>query len=84
MMKLDKKGFTEAQVKAAFADAEGKGLFETAVREYAHNNPAKGVWATVQAGYDLAAQYYSSHGGKMPVGVLDTKAFGALADKLAE
>ena len=59
-------------------------MFETAVREYVNENPAKGVWATVQAGYDLAAQYYSSHGGKMPVGVLDTKAFGALADKLAE
>lgn len=83
MKALDKKGFTQAQVVIAF-DKDGKDLFLTAVKEYAAGNEAKGVWATVQAGYDMAADYYSSHGGVMPIDVLDYKTFGAMADELAK
>ena len=83
MRTLDKKGFTQAQVVNAF-DKDGKDLFLTAVKEYAAGNEAKGVWATVQAGYDMAAQFYTTHNGEMPVEIIDYKAFGKLADELAK
>ena len=81
---IDKKGFKETQVRAAFADKEGLRMFDIAVKEYAAGSPEKGVWATVQAGYDMAGQYYTTHNGKMPLGVIDTKAYGKLADELAK
>ena len=81
---IDKKNFTQAQIEASFADADGRGLFATAVREYSLGSKAKGVWATVQAGYDMAAQFYTTHNGEIPVGVIDTRAFGKLADELAK
>lgn len=84
MRTLDKKGFTEHQVREAFADNDGKSLFDVSVKEYAAGNEAKGVWATVQAGYDMAAQFYTTHNGEMPVEVIDYKAFGKLADELAK
>ena len=80
---IDKKGFTQAQVVNAF-DKDGKDLFLTAVKSYADGNKEKGVWATVQAGYDIAAEFYSIHNEKMPAGVIDYKSFGALADELAK
>lgn len=84
MRTLDKKGFTEHQVREAFADKDGLRLFKTAAKEYEFGNEAKGVWATVQAGYDMAAQFYTTHNSEMPVGVIDYKAFGRLADELAK
>lgn len=84
MRTLDKKGFTEHQVREAFADNDGKSLFDVSVKEYAAGNEAKGVWATVQAGYDMVAQYYTTHAGIIPVGKIDYKSFGKFADELAK
>lgn len=79
---IDKKGFKEAQIRAAFADAEGLRMFDIAVKEYAAGSPEKGVWATVQAGYDMVAAYYSTHDKAYPVGNIDTKAFAQRAEHL--
>ena len=83
MITIDKKGVTERQVLESFADDDGLRMFEIAVKEYVAGNEAKGVWATVQAGYDLVNAFYSTHNGEYPVGNIDFKAFGERADYLA-
>ncbi len=80
---IDKKGFKETQVRAAFADKEGLRMFDIAVKEYAAGSPEKGVYATVQAGYDVVAAYYSTHNKQYPVGNIATKAFAQRAEYLA-
>jgi hypothetical protein len=37
----------------------------------------------VQAGFDMLAQYCTTHAGKLPIKNIDGKSFGAYADQLA-
>ena len=80
---IETYGFTYEQVYSALNEI-GKYFFKIAYDQYKKGNYTDGIVNTVQAAFDITAQYYSTNGGKLVENSIDGYTFIRAAENMGK
>lgn len=83
MKNIETYGFTAEQVSKAL-NGLGRYFFNIACQQYQKGNYTAGIKNTVQAAFDITAQFYTANGGKLAEGAIDGKTYLLAAEKLVD